>query len=117
MALVTYAGWYLTYAQARSWLVNAGIDPSPYDKSEPDMLDRLVDLLEEKKFYPGKITIHPNDDPITHRPMFLLTRTVVHNWKKAALPERVEDLELKKELLESSGFKDDEMPWRSFYRG
>lgn len=48
--------------RARSWLVNAGIDPSPYDDSEPDMLDRLVDLLEEEKFYPDKITITPFDD-------------------------------------------------------
>ena len=77
------AGYRLTYPQARSWLVNAGIDPSPYDNSEYDMLDCLVDLIQEKRWYPDKILVNPIDDPITCEPV------------------------LKKELLESSGFKDD----------
>lgn len=81
------------------------------------MLNRLVDLLEEKEWYPGKITIYPFDDPITHEPIFLLTCIFVRDIKRTALPERKQDLELKKELLESSGFKDDEMPWCSYYRG
>ena len=111
------AGYRLTYPQARSWLVNAGIDPSPYDNSESNMLDRLVDLLQEKRWYPDKISVNPIDDPITREPVFVLTRIAVRTSKKTDLPESNEDLELKKELLESSGFKDDEMPWCSYYRG
>jgi hypothetical protein len=61
MSSIAMAG----YPQARSWLVNAGIDPSPYDNSEPIMLDRLVDLLQEKKWYPDEISINPFDDPIS----------------------------------------------------
>lgn len=117
MSSITMAGYPLTYAQARSWLVNAGIDPSPYDNLKPNMLDRLVDLLEEKKWYPVEITINPIDHPITREPIFVLTRIVVRNLKKASLAERDDDSELKKQLLESSGFKDDEMPWRSYYQG
>ena len=81
------------------------------------MLDRLVDLLEEKIWYPDEILINPFDDPITNEPIFLLTRIVVRNLKRTGLPESDEDLDLKKQLLKSSGFKDDEMPWCSYYRG
>ena len=113
-----YAGYRLTYPQAQTWLVNAGIDPSPYHNPEPNMLDRLVDLLEEKIWYPDEILINPFDDPITNEPiLFLLTRIVVRNLKRTGLPESDEDLDLKKQLLKSSGFKDDEMPWCSYYRG
>ena len=119
MLLGTYMGWRLTYPQARSWLTKAGIDTSKYNTAEleADMLSRLVNLLEEKKIYPDKVSITPFDDPETHEPMFVLIRMVVYNWKKAALPERNEDQELKKELLESSGFKDEEVPWRTYYQG
>ena len=84
-----------------SRLVNAGIDPSPYDNSEYGMIDRLVDLIQEKRWYPDNISVNPIDDPITCEPVFVLTRIAVR------MPESDEDLELKKELLESSGFKDD----------
>jgi hypothetical protein len=123
MLLVTYAGWRLTYPQARSWLTKAGIDTSKYNTAEleADMLSRLVNLLEEKKIYPDKVSITPFfDDPETHEQMFVLICMVVYNWKKAALPERNDsnkDQELKKELLESSGFKDEEVPWRTYYQG
>ena len=65
------AGYRLTYPQARSWLVNAG---PPYDSSESNILDHPIDLLQEKKWYPDKITINPLDDPITREPVFILTR-------------------------------------------
>ena len=83
------AGYRLTYPQARSWLVNAGIDLSPYDNSEYNMLDRLVDLIQEKRWYPDKILVNPIDDPITCEPVFVLTRIAVR------MPESDKDLELK----------------------
>ena len=83
------AGYGLTYPQAQSWLVNAGIDPSPYDNSEYDMLDRLVDLIQEKRWYPDKISVNPIDDLITCEPVFVLTRIAI------CMPESDEDLELK----------------------
>ena len=94
------AGYHLTYPQAQSWLVNVGIDPSPYNNSEYNMLDCLVNLIQEKRWYPDKISVNPIDDPITCEPVFVLTRIAVR------MLESDEDLELKKELLESSGFKD-----------
>jgi hypothetical protein len=46
MSLVAYAGWHLTYPQARSWLANVEIDWSPpLDDSEPDILDRYCSII------------------------------------------------------------------------
>ena len=55
--------------------------------------------------------------PVTREPVLVLTRIAVRISKRNDSPESDEDLELRKELLESSGFKDDEMPWCSYYRG
>ena len=89
------AGYCLTYPQARSWLVNAGIDPSPYDNSEYNMLDCLVDLIQEKRWYPDKISVNPIDDLITCEPVFVLTRITVLAVLAVHMLESDEDLELK----------------------
>ena len=80
--VITMAGYRMTYAQARYWLANAGIDPSPYNNSRPNMLDCLVYLFEEKKCYPDEIAINLFDDPITLTRLYILTCIVVRNLKR-----------------------------------
>ena len=55
---VAFAGWYLTYPKALTWLENTGFKTSEIERDR-DVLNPLIDMLEDMKLFPEEITGSP----------------------------------------------------------
>ncbi|RDB17614.1 hypothetical protein Hypma_001106 [Hypsizygus marmoreus] len=109
------AGWQLTYKQARQWLKSHSLDPE--DMDEPELPDAVGKMLTGIGIPNTTVDPIPVDYPRRGDVAIIILCRISKEDMRSTVPyytkirEEDADREVKKRILEHSGFKDEDLPW------